>query len=119
MISNCTFNLSPDKGAYIAEVKRILKPQGEWYFTDVFTDRRIPQETSDKVENVAMRLGGAVFVEDFRRMAQELGFHDPRYVMTWKTPVSGEEAAVYPDVAFATITCRLINSDLTLSLIRI
>ena len=59
VISNCTFNLSPDKGAYIAEVKRILKPQGEWYFTDVFTDRRIPQETSDKVENVAMRLGGA------------------------------------------------------------
>lgn len=113
VISNCTFNLSPDKGAYIAEVKRILKPQGEWYFTDVFTDRRIPQETSDKVENVAMRLGGAVFVEDFRHMAQELGFHDPRYVMTWKTPVSDEEAAVYPDVAFATITCRLINSDLT------
>ena len=38
VISNCTFNLSPDKAAYIAEVKRVLKPQGEWYFTDVFTD---------------------------------------------------------------------------------
>ena len=38
----------------------------EWYFTDVFTDRRIPQETSDKIGNVAMRLGGALFVEDFR-----------------------------------------------------
>ena len=113
VISNCTFNLSPNKGAYIAEVKRILKPQGEWYFTDVFTDRRIPQATSNDVANVAMRLGGAVFVEDFRRMAQAAGFHDPRYVITRKTPVSADEAAVYPGIAFATITCRLLNSELT------
>ncbi len=113
VISNCTFNLSPDKGAYIAEVKRILKPQGEWYFTDVFTDRRIPQATSDDIANVALRLGGALFIEDFRRMAQQAGFHDPRYVVTRKTPVSEEEAAIFPDIAFATITCRLINSELT------
>lgn len=113
VISNCTFNLSPDKERYIAEVKRVLKDGGEWYFTDVFTDRRIPQATSDKVENIAMRLGGAMFIEDFRRMAQAAGFHDPRYLMTWKTPVSDEEQAVFPDIAFATITSRLINSELT------
>lgn len=113
VISNVTFNMSPDKGKYIEEVKRILKPEGEWYFTDVFTDRRIPEEVSDNIENVAMRLGGAMFIEDFRRVAQDAGFHDPRYVMTWKTPVSEEEAAKYPDIAFATITSRLINSELT------
>jgi len=113
VISNCTFNLSPDKGAYIREVRRILKPQGEWYFTDVYTDRRIPQDVSDQVENVAQRLGGALFVEDFRRMAQAAGFHDPRYVMTWKTPLTAEEQAVYPGIAFATITSRLLASELT------
>lgn len=113
VVSNCTFNLSPDKAAYIAEVKRVLKPQGEWYFTDVFTDRRIPQEASDKMENVALRLGGALFVEDFRRMAQSGGFHDPRYVVTRKTPLTDEEAARFPGVAFATVTCRLISSELT------
>lgn len=112
VISNCTFNLSPDKGSYIAEVKRVLKPQGEWYFTDVFVDRRIPQAISNDTARVAERLGGAVFIEDFRRMAQGLGFHDPRYLMTWKTPVAEEEQANYPDIAFATITSRLINSEL-------
>ena len=113
VISNCTFNLSPHKGAYVAEVKRVLKPQGEWYFTDVFTDCRVPVATSNEIGNVAQRLGGAMFVEDFRRVAQKLGFHDPRYVMTWKTPVSPEEQAVYPGIVFVTITCRLLNSELT------
>ncbi len=113
VISNCTFNMSPDKAAYIAEVKRILKPQGEWYFTDIYTDRRIPRATSDNIENVAERLAGALFIEDFRRMAQQAGFHDPRYVMTWKTPLSDAEQAKYPDIAFATITSRLMNSELT------
>ena len=113
VISNCTFNLSPDKEAYLAEVKRVLKEGGEWYFTDVFCDRRVPQEASDQIERVAERLGGAVFIEDFRRMAQAAGFHDPRYLMTWQTPLSEAEAANYPNIAFATITSRLINSELT------
>lgn len=113
VISNVTFNLSPDKDNYIKEVKRILKPEGEWYFTDVFTDRRIPESVSDSIDNVAMRLGGAMFIEDFRRLAQQNGFYDPRYVMTWKTPLTEEEAAIYPDIAFATITSRLLNSELT------
>ncbi|NHM13565.1 methyltransferase domain-containing protein [Xiamenia xianingshaonis] len=113
VISNCTFNLSPDKGAYLREVKRILKPEGEFYFTDVFTDRRIPQAVSDDAKAVATRLGGALFVEDFRRIAQQNGFYDPRYVMTWKTPLTDEEQALFPGIAFATITSRLINSELT------
>ena len=113
VISNCTFNLSPDKGAYIAEVKRVLKPQGEWYFTDIYTDRRVPQETSNQVERVAERLAGAMFIEDFRRVCQQCGFYDPRYVMTWKTPLTEAEQAQYPGIAFATITTRIMNSELT------
>ena len=113
VISNVTFNMSPDKDKYIREVKRILKPEGEWYFTDVFTDRRIPDDVANNIDNVAMRLGGAMFIEDFRRLAQQAGFHDPRYLMTWKTPLTEEESAIFPGIAFATITSRLINSELT------
>lgn len=113
VISNCTFNLSPDKKRYIAEVKRVLKDGGEWYFTDVFTDRRIPQSVAADINNRATRLGGAMFIEDFRRMAQAAGFHDPRYVMTWKTPLTADEQEIFSDIAFATITSRLINSELT------
>lgn len=113
VISNCTFNLSPDKAAYIAEVKRVLKEGGEFYFTDVFTDRRISQDVSDKVENVALRLGGALYINDFRRIVQAQGFYDPRYLVTRQTPLSEEERALFSGIAFATITVRLVNTSMT------
>ncbi len=113
VISNCTFNLSPDKDAYISEVRRILKEGGEFYFTDVFCDRRIPLEISDSIERVAERLGGAMYINDFRRLVQRLGFNDPRYLICNKTILSDAEQAAYPDIAFATITSRLVNSCMT------
>lgn len=111
VISNCTFNLSPDKGAYVREVFRILKDNGEWYFTDVFTDRRIPKEIAWDTEKRALRLGGAMFVGDFRRLVQHYGFNDPRYLMNFKTPVSDEEAQVFGEVTFATLTVRILKSE--------
>jgi ubiquinone/menaquinone biosynthesis C-methylase UbiE len=50
VISNCVLNLAADKGKVLAEVWRVLKPGGELYFSDVFTDRRVPPEAmADKV----------------------------------------------------------------------
>ena len=113
VISNCTFNLSPDKDAYIKEVHRILKEGGELYFTDIYTDRRIPLEISDSIERVAERLGGAMYINDFRRLVQRLGFNDPRYLFTNKTILSEEEQANYQDIAFATITTRIMRSSMS------
>ena len=113
VISNVTFNLSPDKDRYVKEVKRVLKPNGEWYFTDVFTDRRIPQDVAKDIEKRALRLAGAMYINDFRRLAQANGFNDPRYPLTFKAPLTEDEQALFPDVAFATITARLLNSDWT------
>ena len=110
--SNCTFSLSPDKDQYMAEVKRILKEGGEFYFTDVFTDRRIPAELADDMNLRALRLGGALYIEDFRRLAVAHGFLDPRYLITRKTPMTEQEQSLFPDIAFATITTRLINTVL-------
>ena len=42
VISNCVINLSPYKEEVFKEIWRVLKPGGELYFSDVFTDRRIP-----------------------------------------------------------------------------
>ena len=33
--------------------------------------------------------------------------------MTWKAPLSSREKKTFGDIAFATITCRLINTELT------
>jgi len=35
IVSNCVINLSPDKDAVLASVQRLLKPGGEFYFSDV------------------------------------------------------------------------------------
>ena len=113
VISNCTFNLSPDKEAYVKEVKRILKEDGEWYFTDVFTDRRIPVEKAHDIKLRALRLAGAMYINDFRRLVQHYGFLDPRYPMTFKTPLTTSEQALFPDIAFATITVRALKSNWT------
>lgn len=113
VISNCTFNLSPDKEAYVREVNRVLKQDGEWYFTDVFADRRIPQELAKDVARRADRLAGAMFVGDFRRLVQANGFNDPRYLMNFKTPLTDAEKEAYGDVVFATLTVRILNSTWT------
>lgn len=112
VISNCTFNLSPDKQAYLAEVKRVLKDGGELYFTDVFCDRRIPANLASDDKLRALRLAGALYIQDFRRLAVAAGFLDPRYLIANKTPLTEEEQALFPDIAFATITSRLVNTDL-------
>ena len=74
---------------------------------------RFSQAISDDRARIAERLGGALYINDFRRLAQAAGFADPRYLYTWKTPLTDEEQAHYPDTAFATITARLMASDLT------
>lgn len=43
VVSNCALNLSPDKPAVMKEVWRGLSEGGEFYFSDVYTDRRIPE----------------------------------------------------------------------------
>lgn len=47
VISNCVINLSPDKQRVLQETYRVLAPGGEFYFSDVYCDRRLPQSVRD------------------------------------------------------------------------
>ena len=80
VISNCVINLSPDKPRVFAEIHRVLKEGGELYFSDVFAGRRVPDTLRDDPVLYGECLGGALYIEDFRRMLGDAGFVDFRMV---------------------------------------
>ncbi len=80
IVSNCVVNLSPDKDAVLRGVQQLLKPGGEFYFSDVYADRRVPDAVRRDPVLYGECLGGALYWNDFIRLAQRQGFADPRLV---------------------------------------
>lgn len=91
VISNCVINLSPDKARVFAEMLRVLKPGGEFYFSDVFADRRIPRILQEDPVLRGECLGGALYVEDFRRLMTRAGCPDVRVVRSSPVPLLDPE----------------------------
>ena len=113
VVSNCVINLSPDKKQVLSEILRVLKPGGEIYFSDVYSDRRIPQAL--KIEPVLLGecLGGALYWEDFRRIMQELGCPDVRVVK--QSPITLEDPEVEAKIGmvnFRSVTIRAFKMPL-------
>ena len=80
VVSNCVINLSPNKEQVFKEIFRVLKPGGELYFSDVFSNRRIPKDLQKDDVLLGECLGGAMYTEDFRRLLQQQGILDFRAV---------------------------------------
>jgi arsenite methyltransferase len=80
IVSNCVINLAPDKAAVLREAWRVLKPGGEMYFSDVYSDRRIPAALTNDPVLYGECLSGALYWNDFVPLARAHGFTDPRLV---------------------------------------
>ena len=91
VISNCVINLSPDKEAVFSEIWRVLKRGGELYFSDIFADRRVPEEIGSDPLLVGECLGGALYLEDFRRLMRKCGWEDFRYMSSSAATIDNEE----------------------------
>lgn len=107
VVSNCVINLSDDKERVFAEIRRVLKPGGELLFSDVFADRRMPAALARDPVLLGECMGGALYVEDFRRLMRRVGFADHRVVAS--RPVSIDNAEIEArvgNVAFSAMTVR-------------
>ena len=80
IVSNCVINLCSDKPRVLKAAYDLLKPGGELYFSDVYSDRRIPQALQDDPVLYGECLSGALYWNDFLTYAIGAGFQDPRLV---------------------------------------
>ncbi len=110
VMSNCVVNLSIDKKSVFAEIFRVLKPGGELYFSDVFAGRRVPEHLQNDPLLHSECLGGAMYIEDFRRMLRGLGCPDYRAVAKKKIRIGNPKIEVRAGmVDFYSITVRAFS----------
>ncbi len=112
VMSNCVINLSGDKGKVFEEIFRVLKPGGELYFSDVFAGSRVPEHISKDPLLHSECLGGAMYIEDFRRMLREAGCLDYRVVARHKIQLNNPKIEVTAGmIDFYSITIRVFKLD--------
>lgn len=113
VISNCVLNLSPDKERVFAEIWRVLKPGGELYFSDVFADRRVPPHLATDPVLLGECLGGALYLEDFRRLMARIGCPDYRVVSS--SPIALNDPDIERKagmIGFFSLTVRAFKLEL-------
>ena len=80
IISNCVINLCTDKQAVLESCYKLLKPGGELYFSDVYSNRRVPVSLQKDSVLWGECISGALYWNDFVNIAKRAGFADPRLV---------------------------------------
>ncbi len=112
IVSNCVINLCPDKEAVFSAAYDLLKPGGEFYFSDVYADRRLPPELSEHEAAHGECLAGALYWNDFLTIAKKSGFQDPRLVTDRPLAINSPELkTMLAPTAFHSATYRLFKID--------
>ena len=76
VVSNCVFNLLPNKAKGFKEVYRILKSGGHFSISDVVTNQPLPEEIRGAVALYTGCIAGAITRDEYLKIIQEQGFSD-------------------------------------------
>ncbi len=112
VLSNCVINLSQDKKKVFSEIFRVLKPGGELFFSDVFAGRRVPCDIANDQLLHNECLGGAMYIEDFRRTMREIGCQDYRVTARHKVKIGNPKIELKAGmIDFYSMTVRAFKLD--------
>jgi SAM-dependent methyltransferase len=112
IISNCVINLVADKAKVFRDAHRLLKPGGEFYFSDVYAERRVPEALLADPVLHGECLSGALYWGDFDMLAKQAGFLDPRLVSDRPLGIGDPDvAAKVEGIRFFSATYRLFKLD--------
>jgi SAM-dependent methyltransferase len=73
VISNCVINLSVDKSAVFREIRRVLKPGGQFAVSDLVLLKKLPPEIEKDVTAYVGCVAGASLLNDYIRFALDAG----------------------------------------------
>jgi arsenite methyltransferase len=76
VISNCVFNLVPDKQKAFSETYRVLKPGGHFSISDVVLVGKLPQDLVQASEMYAGCVSGAIQKEEYLKLIYQAGFEN-------------------------------------------
>ncbi|KAL0480707.1 S-adenosylmethionine [Acrasis kona] len=112
VISNCVVNLSPDKEKVLQGVFKSLKRGGEFYFSDIYCDRRLPENVRQHKLLFGECISGALYKNDFIRLCHKVGFTDPRVLSEREVTIEDEDLKnITGEARFYSITYRLFKLD--------
>ncbi|PLX43629.1 MAG: methyltransferase type 11 [Deltaproteobacteria bacterium] len=110
VISNRALSMVDDKLKVLKEVHRVLKRGGEFYSSELFSDRRLPEHLKEDPLMKERGLGKTLYLGDFMRMAERAGIKDPRIVDA--CPAEFDDPALTKtlgEVRFYAVTLRLFK----------
>ena len=112
IVSNCVINLAQDKRAVLQGAYALLKEGGELYFSDVYSDRRIPEDLTKDPVLYGECLSGALYWNDFLNLAKAVGFVDPRAVESKPITIENEDLQEkVGNIQFYSVTYRLFKLE--------
>ena len=94
MTANGIFNLSPDKGAVMREVARVLRPGGRTIFAEIVLQRELPVEVRREMGDWFRCIGGALVQDDFTARLDANGVSNARVLWLGRNARTGHELAV-------------------------
>ena len=112
IISNCVINLAENKEKVLKDAYNLLKPGGEIFFSDVYSDRRVSKELQQNSVLWGECLSGALYWNDFLTLSKKAGFNDARSVEDKPITVSNPKLeSLLGDIKFYSVTYRLFKLD--------